>query len=94
MIPGMRLEKTETGFTIDAADLASLLDLAPEEVCAGMRSGAIVSRFERGEGADEGRSRLTFITAERQVRLIVDRNGAVLQRIRSPRAGGSGSTGA
>ena len=83
----MKLEKTEAGFAVDAADLATLLGLAPDAVRAGMRSGAIVSRFERGEGADGGRFRLTFTTTERQVRLVVDGEGTVLQRIRVPRTG-------
>lgn len=82
----MKLERTDTGFAIDAADLAALLDLPPEEVRRMMEAGAITTRFERGVDEDAGRFRLTFISRERRVQLIVDAAGEVLQRSRVPRA--------
>lgn len=83
MIPDpapMHLEPDGDGFTVAADDLGPLLGLAPATVPALMRSGAITSRFERGEGADAGRSRLTFFHANRRLSLIVDADGLVLQR--------------
>src|SRR5690606_3683497 len=56
----MKLEPMEGGFAIDAADLGQLLDRPAVEVQQLMRSGTLTSRFERGEGEDEGRNRLTF----------------------------------
>ncbi len=76
----MRLAPGPDGFTIDATDLGALLDLAPAEVRAQMRSGAITTRFERGEDADAGCFRLTFQHGPRRVQLIVDAEGSVLRR--------------
>lgn len=76
----MRLEPTGDGFTIAAEDLGPLIGVAPAEVPILMRAGTITSRFERGEGADAGRCRLTFIHANRRLALIVDEDGRVLQR--------------
>ena len=45
-----------------------------------MRDGTITSRFERGEGEDAGRSRVTFFDGGRRVRLIVAADGEVLKR--------------
>jgi Family of unknown function (DUF6522) len=78
----MRLDPTDTGFAIAAADLAALLDLPAREVQALMRQGRITSRFERGEGADAGRFRVTFFHGPRRVQLTVDGEGQVLQRSR------------
>jgi hypothetical protein len=82
----MRLEKTDAGFTIDAGELGALLGLAAEEVRRMMREGGITTRTERGEGADAGRYRLSFISPERRLQLIVDEAGEVLQQSRVPRA--------
>lgn len=92
----MKLKPGAEGFTIDAVDLGQLLGLEPEAVRAMMQSGEITSRFERGEGEDAGRFRLTFFHGQRRVTLIVDADGTVLQRSRAggappPRGGGKGS---
>jgi hypothetical protein len=79
----MRLERDGEGFTIEAADLGRLLEVEPDAMQGLMRAGAITSRFERGEGADAGRFRLTFTHGGRRVRLIVNHDGAVLQRSRT-----------
>ncbi len=79
----MRLEPTDGGMTIDAADLARLLDLPAEDVRRMMNDGFITTRFERGEGEDAGRYRLTFFEGDRRIRLIVDGSGEVLQTSRS-----------
>ncbi len=80
----MKLDPIENGFAIAAADLAGLLDRAPAEVQRMMRDGGITSVFERGEGDDAGRYRVTFQDGARRVRLIVDENGQVLKRTRTP----------
>lgn len=82
----MKLDPTDDGYTIDAADLAHLFDRAPSEIQRMMRDGAITTRFERGEGEDEGRCRVTFYDGKRRVRLIVDSGGRVLRRTRTPLA--------
>jgi Family of unknown function (DUF6522) len=82
MTAAMRLDRTEAGFAIDAADLGELLDLPIEAVRGLMRGGRITSRFERGEGMDEGRFRVTFYHGGRRVRLTLDGDGTVLQRSR------------
>ena len=78
----MKLEPTENGFAIDAEDLGQLLDRPPAEVQRLMREGAITTRFERGEGEDAGRSRVTFSDETRRVRLIVSADGEVIKRSR------------
>jgi hypothetical protein len=91
----MKLEPSPEGFTIDAVDLGQLLEIEAEAVQGMMRSGEITSRFERGEGEDAGRFRLTFFHGRRRVTLIVGA-GEVLQRSRAsaappPRGGGAAS---
>ena len=76
----MKLKPTDNGFAIDAEDLGQLLDRPPAEVQRLMREGAITTRFERGEGEDEGRSRVTFFDETRRVRLIVSADGEVIKR--------------
>jgi hypothetical protein len=78
----MRLDPTRDGFAIDAADLGALLDLPVEAVRGLMRDGRITSRFERGEGVDAGRFRVTFTHGRRRVRLTLDGDGRVLQQSR------------
>ena len=78
----MRLEPAENGFTIDAADLGRLLERPAADVQRLMREGTITSRFERGEGEDEGRCRVTFFDGDRRVRLVVAADGEVLKRNR------------
>lgn len=79
----MRLEANDDGMTINAADLARLFELPEGDVRRMMREGFITSRFERGEGEDAGRFRLTFFEGDRRIRLIVDGSGQVLQTSRS-----------
>ena len=79
----MRLEPTpEGGFVIDALDLGPLLEIDPPRVPELMREGRITSRFERGEGEDDGRFRVTFLHENTTVRLIVSADGTVLQQSR------------
>jgi hypothetical protein len=45
-----------------------------------MRAGRITSLAERGVDADSGRHRLTFFSAHRRFRVVVDETGAIVQR--------------
>jgi hypothetical protein len=65
---------------IDAAIVAAELGLAPADVPALLRAGAITSVCERGAGEDAGRHRLTFFFANRRCRLVVDAEGRIIQR--------------
>jgi hypothetical protein len=67
-------------FSVDAALIGELLDLAPSDVQALMRAGKITSRCERGEGDHAGRYRLTFFHACRRARLTVDAAGRIIRR--------------
>ena len=64
---------------IDATDLGQLLDLVPSEVQNHMRHGLITSRYEVGEGEDEGKVRLTFFYEGKRVRLTCTERGEVLK---------------
>lgn len=65
---------------IDAAMVAEALNITPEDLRRQMREGHVTSRFERGEGEDSGRFRVTFFSQHRRFRLTVDATGAVLHR--------------
>lgn len=77
---GMKLERSEDGFCIDAEQLGRLLALPAGQVQALMRARAITCVFERGEGDHDGRNRLTFFHGRRRVRLDLDDAGQVLRR--------------
>ncbi|MCF3594179.1 DUF6522 family protein [Rhodobacteraceae bacterium LMO-12] len=63
---------------IDAEIVAKALKLAPQDLQARMRQGTVTSRFERGEGDDAGRVRLTFFSDTRRARITADTTGMVL----------------
>jgi hypothetical protein len=65
---------------VDASLIAEGLLLAPSLVLPLLRDGHIVSRFERGEGDDAGRYRLTFLHDRRRLQFVVDEAGEVLAR--------------
>lgn len=79
----MRLERTEDGFRIDAADLGPLLGIAPSEVPRLMREGRITSLSEEGRDADAGRFRVSFRYGSLRIRFILDHRGEVLLRTRT-----------
>ncbi len=86
----MRLEPTEDGFVIDAADLGPLLGLPPAEVPRLMREGQITTLSETGEGEDSGRFRVTFRHGAVRVRFTVDAEGRVLTQSRTDATGARG----
>jgi hypothetical protein len=79
-----RVERDGEGFVVDAALVAEILGIGLVEVREGMRSGAITTRCETGEGADAGRWRLTFHHGGVARRLVVDGSGTVLRRSAFP----------
>ena len=79
----MKIDLTDTGAVVDAADLGPLLGIAPSVVQEKMRNGEITSRSEQGAGEDAGRHRLTFWYGGRRVRLICDAEGQVLKTTRT-----------
>lgn len=81
----MKLDPTDAGFTIAAEDLGALLNLPPPQVQALMRDGKITSRYEKGEGPDAGKHRVTFFHGRIKLRLTVDDTGTVLSRSRIER---------
>lgn len=68
------------GFVVEADTIATAFGLAPVDIPARMRDGAITSRCETGGGADAGRYRLTFQHAGRSLRLTIDSDGNILSR--------------
>ena len=80
----MKVELTEDGAIVAAEDLAPYLDLAPAAVPELLRQGALTALYERGEGADAGRFRLTFRYRGASVRFTCAADGTVLGQFRSP----------
>lgn len=65
---------------IDASLVAEGLGLTPLSLREEMRAGRITSLAERGVDADAGRHRLTFFSAHRRFRVVIDTTGAIIQR--------------
>ncbi|ANW05903.1 hypothetical protein LMTR13_27555 [Bradyrhizobium icense] len=65
---------------IDAVIVAEGLGLALPLLQKEMRAGRITSFAERGVDADFGRHRLTFLSAHRRFRVVVDETGTIVQR--------------
>lgn len=79
----MRLEPMpEGGFMINAEDLGPLLGVEPSLVPDLMREGRITRRFERGEGEDLGRFRVTILYSGVTLRLIVTTDRTVIKQSR------------
>lgn len=72
----------DEGATIDAAILAEGLGIEAAEIDRLIREGRLTSSFEKGIGADEGKSRLTFWIEGKRLRVVVDDRGTILQRFR------------
>ncbi len=65
---------------VDAEIVAAGLQLDPEALRQGLHNGHVTSRCETGQDEDAGRFRITFFSPTRRLRLVVDVQGAVLQR--------------
>lgn len=74
------LELAEGAISIDAALIAPDLNLDPPGVLEAIRTGHLTALCEQGIAEDAGRFRLTFYHANRQLRVIVDQQGRVLER--------------
>ncbi|NHF74123.1 DUF6522 family protein [Paracoccus xiamenensis] len=72
-------------FTVDAKIIAEGLGLPEHAIARAMSTGAITTRFERGEGEDAGRYRLSFFHRGHTLRLTVDEAGNILSRARFDR---------
>jgi hypothetical protein len=65
---------------VDASLIAEGLGITLPSLRQQMQAGEITSLAERGTDADNGRHRLTFFSAHRRFRLVVDTEGAIIQR--------------
>ncbi len=79
----MKIDMQNGQPTIDAADLAALLNLTPDEVRQRMCDGKITSKLEMGEGEDAGKMRLHLFHQDIRVRLTCSREGTVLKTLRA-----------
>ena len=79
----MKIDMQSGNPAIDAADLAELLGLTPDQVKERMRDGRITSRLEHGEDEDAGKMRLTFFHDDTRVRLTCSEDGTVLRTMRT-----------
>ena len=74
------IEFEDGGIQVDATVVAEGLKIDPSLVQARMREGKITTLCERGIDDDEGRYRLTFFSERRRLRLLIDKEGNILQR--------------
>ncbi len=74
------IEFADGTFEVDAEIVAAGLGIAVPLLQAQLRSGKITTRSERGVDADQGRHRLTFFSEHRRFRLVIDADGAIIQR--------------
>lgn len=73
-----QIDYVDDAVQVDANVLAQAFAISTERLKLGMREGVITSRFEKGEGDDAGKVRLTFFSTDRRVRMIADQRGTVL----------------
>ena len=73
-------ERSDGSFCVEASLLGELLDVPPGDVQTLIRSNAITSICERGEGLHLGRYRLSFFYGGRRLRIEVDETGRLLRR--------------
>ena len=79
----LKIDVSDGKVTIDASDLAPLLELEADDLRAQMRNGDVRILSESGEGDDAGRHRVTFWTQRWRVRLTCDADGTVLKQSRA-----------
>ncbi|TRW95424.1 hypothetical protein FNJ84_15635 [Paracoccus sp. M683] len=85
----MKIDRRDGRIVVDAAELAPLLALEPAEFQRQMRAGQISTMSEEGQGADQGRFRVTFRSAEWRLRLTCAPDGTVLSHIRTAQTPGA-----
>ena len=73
-----KIDISDGSFDVDAATIGNGLNLDAGVIPALMKAGEITSACERGEGADAGRYRLTFLHGDKRFRITVDTAGAIL----------------
>ncbi|HVW69951.1 MAG TPA: DUF6522 family protein [Steroidobacteraceae bacterium] len=88
------LDKLTEGIVeVEAMSIAHDLGIEAARLLEALREGQLTGRCEQGIGEDAGRLRLTFFHANRGLRLIVDREGHILNRsagrLRRPKGGQS-----
>lgn len=74
------IELEEGAIQVDATIIAEAFEIEPSLVQQRMREGKITSLCERGVDNDNGRYRLTFFSENRRLRLVVDKEGNLIQR--------------
>ncbi|MFZ3584218.1 DUF6522 family protein [Loktanella sp. DJP18] len=79
----MKLGLANGQVTVDAADLAPLLEMEPDVLRTQMRDGDVRILSETGEGDDAGKQRVTFWTKQWRVRLTCDADGTVVKQSRA-----------
>lgn len=67
------------GYVVDATALAPRLGLTPAALQREMRKGLVMNSVERGEGADAGRTRVTFRYRARAWALCIEPDGRVVE---------------
>ena len=79
----MKIDLTNGQVTVDAADLAPLLEMEPDFLRRQLRNGDVRILSETGEGDDAGKQRVTFWTKQWRVRLTCDADGTVVKQSRA-----------
>lgn len=74
------IEFEDGGVVVDAAVIASGLGIEASVVQAELHAGKITSLCERGVDDDAGTFRLSFFTAHKRLRIIVNTAGEVIRR--------------
>lgn len=67
-------------FVVEPTALAEAFGVPAEDVQPMLRTGAITSLSETGEGEHAGTHRLTFFCRNRRFRLVIDDGGRILRR--------------
>lgn len=69
----------ETDIVVDAEFLASLFDMSVTSLREAMSAGSVSTLVERGEGEDDGRTRLTFRYSDQQFSMMRERDGQLYE---------------
>ncbi len=72
-----RIVASKDGFLVEAELVAGQLGLTPDAFWREMKRGVVYGVVERGEGADSGRTRLTFRYRARSWSVILEEAAAL-----------------